>query len=136
MDHTTWARNFFKDDIFATQTTGITIEKADTNYAKCSLTIEPKHLNAANNVMGGVLFTLADFTFAVASNVNTQGTITVSLSSNIEFLGTLKGTALFSEARCIKNGRTTSYFEITITDDLGTLIAHVTATGFKKSLQS
>ena len=30
--------------------------------------IEPRHRNAAGIIMGGAIFTLADFAFAVASN--------------------------------------------------------------------
>ena len=57
-------RAFFKDDVYATQVTGIVIDACGPNYAKCSLALESKHRNAAGQVMGGVLFTLADFAFA------------------------------------------------------------------------
>lgn len=65
-DLTEEARERFANDIFATQTTGIHIEKAEELYAKCTLSIEPRHLNANHTVMGGAIFTLADFTVAVA----------------------------------------------------------------------
>lgn len=69
MDLLTKVREQFKKDRFATEATGITIEAVDENYAKCQLIVEEKHMNAAGSVMGGALFTLADFTFAVAANV-------------------------------------------------------------------
>ena len=53
-----WARN---------QGYNVEIEEVDDGYAKCSLEIQPHHLNAANTVMGGAIFTLADFAFAVAT---------------------------------------------------------------------
>ena len=81
-------------------------------------------------VMGGVPFTLADFAFAVASNWQKPGS--VSLSSNITFLGTAKGECLIAEARCVKNGRTTSYYRIDVTDELGNPVAAVTTTGYHK----
>ena len=59
-------REFFAKDRFATDN-GATIEEVDDGYAKCSLEIQPHHLNAANTVMGGAIFTLADFAFAVAT---------------------------------------------------------------------
>lgn len=79
-------------------------------------------------VMGGVPFTLADFTFAVASNWQNPGT--VSLSSNITFLSSPKGTKLTAEAICIKNGRTTNYYKVEVRDDLDNLIAAVTISGY------
>ena len=51
MDRTEKARELFGTDYFATETTGIVIEKAETNYARCSFRIEKKHLNANHCVM-------------------------------------------------------------------------------------
>ena len=79
--------------------------------------------------MGGATFTLADYTFAVASNFNQPQT--VSVTSQINFIGMAKGTKLISESRLIKDGRSTCLYEIDITDDLGTKIAFVTISGMK-----
>ncbi len=125
------ARERFANDIFATQTTGIHIEKAEELYAKCTLDIEPKHLNANHTVMGGAIFTLADFTVAVA--VNNSGTSTVSLNNFIQFLGVAKGKQLIAETECIKAGRSTVVVNVNIHDDLGNLVARMQATGFRLS---
>ena len=50
----------FANDRFATDN-GAVIEQVDEGYAKCWLEIQPHHLNAAGTVMGGAIFTLADF---------------------------------------------------------------------------
>ena len=50
-------REFFAKDRFATDN-GATIEEVDDGYAKCSLEIQPHHLNAANTDMGGAIFSL------------------------------------------------------------------------------
>ena len=76
-------REVFADDRFATEN-GAVIEKIGDGYAKCSVKLERKHKNAMGGVMGGVYFTLADFAFAVASNHEKMGV--VSISSNIAFL--------------------------------------------------
>lgn len=120
-------RELFAKDKFATDN-GATIDSIGDHYAKCCLTIEPRHKNAMGAVMGGVYFTLADFAFAVASNWQNLGT--VSLSSNINYLSSAKGTMLIAEARCIKKGRTTSYYQTDVTDDLGNLVATVSTTGY------
>lgn len=120
----------FKSDCFAKEM-GAKVEKVEDGYALCSLEIRPQHLNAAGTVMGGALFTLADFTFAVASNWNKP--LTVSLSSTISFLSVAKGRRLLAEARLIKEGRTTCYYNVDILDDTGNIVSIVTINGFKKA---
>jgi len=123
-------RSIFEKDRFATEN-GMVIDEIGENYAKCSLKIADRHRNAMGGVMGGVPFTLADFAFAVA--VNHEEMRTVSLSSNIAFVGMAKGERLIAEAKCVKSGRTTCYYTISITDELGTKVAEITTTGFNKS---
>ncbi len=130
-DLTEESRVRFANDIFATQTTGIKIEKAEELYARCILDIEPKHLNANKTVMGGAIFTLADFTVAVA--VNNSGTSTVSLNNFIQYLGVAKGKRLIAETDCIKAGRSTVAINVNIQDDLGTPVARMQATSFRLS---
>ena len=127
MDRTEKARELFGTDYFATETTGIVIEKAETNYARCSFRIEKKHLNANHCVMGGALFTLADFTAAVAANGDDMATVT--LDSQIHYIRPAKGTYLVAETRCIKSGQKTCVFEVTITDDNDKTVAIATCTG-------
>ena len=78
--------------------------------------------------MGGALFTLADFAFAVAANCGGMGVVT--LTSQITFLGTAKGDRLIAEARRVKQGRSTGYYTVSIQDELGTAVAEVAGTGF------
>lgn len=122
-------RKLFENDRFATET-GAVINEIGDFYAKCSLKLEERHKNALGAVMGGVSFTLADFAFAVAANWQNPGV--VSLSSNIAYLGISKGERLIAEARCIKNGRTASYYNISVQDELGNPVAAVTAIGYRK----
>lgn len=105
------------------------IEEVEEHYAQCSLKLGSRHRNAMGAVMGGVYFTLADFAFAVAANW--QGTGTVSLHSDIAYLGSVKGNQLIAEAVCIKNGRSTSYYKIEVKDELGNLTAVVNTTGYR-----
>ena len=78
--------------------------------------------------MGGAIFTLADFAFAIASNWNKP--TCVSLTSQITYLGRAKGTKLIAEASKVKEGRTTSYYLVEVKDNLGNQVAHVTSSGF------
>lgn len=122
-------REIFKADRFAT-VNGAFIEEVGEDYAKCSLKINDNHKNAAGAVMGGVPFMLADFTFAVAANHEVMRT--VSLSSTISFLGVAKGEMLIATAECVKLGRATCYYNVHVTDEIGTKVAEVVFTGFNK----
>lgn len=121
------ARDFFANDLYATEATGIVIEEVGENYARCSLKLERKHQNAVGHVMGGVMFTMADFTFAVSTNRN--GNLTVSTVAQISHLASPKGDTLYSESRLLRNGHRTCFYQVDITDNTGALIAVVTFTG-------
>lgn len=123
------ARAFFGNDRYAMATTGIEIDAVGKQYAKCSLKLDDRHKNATGHVMGGVLFTLADFVFAVASNFKQP--VTVTVTSQISYLGTPKGDVLFGESKLLKDGRRTCFYEISITDNLGYAVALVTCSGLK-----
>ena len=122
------AREFFVGDKFATNN-GMVIDEIGDDYAITSMDIEEGHLNAAGGVMGGVIYTLADFAFAVASN--NVHKVTVAITCNINYLSGSKGKKLFAKAKCVKDGRTSSVFAVDVTDDLGKDIARFTGTGFK-----
>ena len=120
-------RERFSHDRFAT-VNGAVIEEIAEGYAKCSMQISDNHNNALGAVMGGAIFTLADFTFAVATNW--QENPVVSLDASITFLGKAKGNTLIAEAKKIRAGRRTCCYMVEITDELGSQIAHMTSNGF------
>lgn len=125
------AREFFGKDTYATETTGVTIEDVGDHYARCVLNLNNSHKNAYGGVMGGAIFTLADYAFAVASNFNSVQT--VSTSSQISFVGMAKGSRLIAETSLVKDGRSTCLYTVSITDELGTKVAFVTINGMKLS---
>lgn len=122
------AREEFAGDRFA-MGTGVRIEAVGDRYAKCSLQLTSRHLNAAGQTMGGAIFTLADFTFAVAANFRQPHAVT--LESGIRYLTSPKGETLFAESRLIKDGKRVCFFTVDVTDELGTAVACVTFTGFR-----
>lgn len=119
-------REIFSNDRFAVENYAV-IEEIGEKYAKCSVKLCSRHKNAMGGVMGGVHFMLADFTFAVASNLEKMEV--VSINSNISFLNAVKGDVLYAEARCVKDGRTTCCYTVDVTDDKGTKCACVTVMG-------
>lgn len=121
------ARAMFIKDTYAMVTTGIEIDEVAPQYAKCRLKLKEAHCNATGQVMGGALFTLADFTFAVAANF--KQSLTVTTVSQISYLGPVKGTILYGESKLIKDGKRNCFYQIMITDDLGTDVAMVSVNG-------
>ena len=74
----------FIKDLFVSEGLGAVIDEASYGYARGSMEIEPRHCNALGIPMGGTIFTLADFAFAVASNQ--KGRDVVTQASQITFL--------------------------------------------------
>ena len=123
-------RERFQADRFAAEVTGVEIREAEPGRAVCVLPLGPEHMNANHTPMGGAVFTLADFAFAVAANC--ERLATVSLSSQIAYLSRPKGERLIAVANRVKEGRSTCYYTVDVTDELGTPVAQVTTTGFIK----
>ena len=130
-DRTAEALEKLTDDKFATQAAGAVIEYAQEGYARCSMAVTAQHLNANGSVMGGAIFTLADYAFAAACNVGSMHMVAVT--SSIEYMRAAKGSGiLYAEARCRKAGRSFGFFEITVTDETGREVAVVSTTGYQK----
>ena len=122
------AREHFRKDRFATDA-GMMIDEIGEDTSVCSVTLTDGHKNAYGGVMGGVIFTLADFAFAVcANNIHV---LSVAQQISINYLSAPKGTRLIARARCLKSGKTTSVISVEVSDDTGRNIALFTGTAFK-----
>ncbi len=123
-------RELYKNDRFATNA-GCKIIEADSDKVVCEMEISEKLLNAHGSVMGGAIFTLADFAFAVASNLN--GVPSVAVESDIRFYSATKGKKLIATCKTDKDGRTLGHYTVEIKDDLDKKIAGYTAVAFHKN---
>ena len=122
------ARKEFSKDLYATELSGAEIDEIGENYAKCSMKLTDKHRNAYGGIMGGAIYTLADFAFAVASNFGKEYA-TVSVVGQASFMSAPKGDILYAEADLIKDGRSNCFYEVKITDDMGRIAAVVSFNG-------
>lgn len=122
-------RQLFITDRYANDTTEIEILEIKEGFAKTRLEIKNKHLNGNNVVMGGCIYTLADYTFGIASNCGPMKCVT--LSSNIVFNSPGKGKYLYAQTEQIKNGRTICNYAVKVTDDEGKLIANADFVGYR-----
>ena len=122
------ARVYFSCDRFATEN-GMTLDELDETHAVTSLTVDARHKNAYGGVMGGAIFTLADFAFA--SLTNDRERITVAQQVSINYLSPVKGSRLVATARYKKDGRNSCVVNFDVADDTGREIAQFVGTGFK-----
>ena len=96
------AQAYFQNERFATSN-GMTLEELSETRAVCAMEIAENHHNALGGVMGGAIFTLADFASAALTNHLHRPTVAQQISLN--FLNGVKGTRLTAAATCRKNGR-------------------------------
>ena len=122
------AKKYFEGDKYA-MITGVELDELCDEYSLASLLLGDNHKNANGGIMGGAIFTLADFAFAVLANHLHRPTVAQQVSMN--FLGAPKGGRLFAKAICKKNGSRTVLVNIDVTDDTGRDVAQLVTTGFK-----
>lgn len=118
---------FFTGDKFATQAAGCRIIEGRRGHAVCEMElVRDVHYNAMGGVMGGAIFTLADFALAIACNIGEEPT--VSVSNTIEFMNAAKGSKLIATCDADKSGRRLGFYTVDITDDTGRAVAKMCAT--------
>ncbi len=121
---------FFRNDRFA-NLTGIEILEVAEGYCKAKLEIEDKHLNSANVVQGGAIFTLADLAFGVAAN--SRGQLALAVNVNISFLkGKSEGT-LFATATEVGDPKRIGAYDVLITDENDEVIARFNGLAYRKN---
>ena len=122
------ARAFFRQDLYATEN-GMVLEEYTETGSVCSVELTGHHRNAEGGVMGGVMLTLIDFSFATAACNVHRPTVAQQISMN--FLNPPRGTRLTARSSCRKDGKTSCIYQVNITDDLGVDVAQAVVTGFK-----
>ena len=123
-------REVFSRDRFASEACGCRVVDFAPGHAVCEFEVGPQHLNGMGSVMGGAIFTLADFALAVACNIGEEPT--VSVSNTIGFLSSPKGTRLTAVCDADKSGSSLGFYTCDVHDDLGRHVARMTATCFRR----
>lgn len=122
-------KEFIENDKFA-KSVGIELLEVSLGYAKAKMEIKDIHHNSINTVHGGAIFTLADFTFAVAAN--THNKMSVALNVNISFLKAISEGVLIAEAQEISVNPKIATYKILVSNDLGELIATFEGMAYRK----
>ena len=115
------AEIMWRDDN-ASKGLGMRIDEVRPGYARLSMTVTPNMVNGHNLCHGGLIFTLADSTFAFACNSHNQRA--VAAGASIEFLApAFLGDVLTAEgAEQVLKGRTGVY-DMKVTNQKNELIA-------------
>ena len=117
----------FKRDNFA-KGCGIEINEVRQGYAKCTMKITANHLNGIGIIMGGALFTLADYTFSLAAN--SHGIIAVTRDASITYIRKCTGGVITAIASEISRNEKTGCYSVEITNENGETIAQINGTAF------
>lgn len=123
------AQRFSKHDNFAIHT-GIELLEASTGYARAKLDITEAHFNSFGTVHGGVIFTLADFVFAVAAN--SHGTVAMAINVNISYMKAVTKGTLYAEANEVSLNPKLGTYVVTATDEEGQLVATFQGMAYRK----
>lgn len=123
-------RTFFQNDRFAAHS-GIELLDAGPGWATARMTVADHHLNAADVVHGGALFTLADLVFAVASN--SHGQLALGINVSISYLKAARaGAVLTAEAKEVSRNSKLATYTMEVRDAAGDLVALAQGTVFRK----
>ncbi len=124
-------KRFFEGDGFV-KLAGIEIVEVTAEKAVVKAKITDAHRNANGAVQGGMLYTLADFAFAVLGNHNHPVTVTqVGQISYVKAAMTDEVTATAIES--VRAGHTT-ISQVVIHDDKGQTVCVCTFNGFVKDV--
>jgi acyl-CoA thioesterase len=124
--------DLIQTDAFANHL-GATVQIVAPGHSRVSLTVTEVMTNFHGTTHGGVIFAISDMAFAAACN--SRGRVAVALNVSICYLKpSFPGDRLVAEATEIHNGRRTSLYDITVTnEDTGALIARSQDQAFRKN---
>lgn len=108
---------------------GIRLVEASPGRAVAEMEVAASHLNAVGVVHGGALFTLADFSFAVACNCG--GTLSLAVNTTMNFVRPVTAGRLRAVCEQVADGKLASY-QAKIFDQEGQLIALFTGLAYRK----
>ena len=111
---------FFANDAWAKES-GIELMEVSTGRAKVRMRIEKKHVNGHGTVHGGVIFTLADTAFALASN--SHGIPAAAINAHISYVKSATAGSLYAEATESSLSPKIATYSVIVTDDNGEKIA-------------
>lgn len=107
---------------------GLRFDHVEDGKCKCSLEVTDDHFHPGGVVHGGIAFSLADSSMAMALiSTLDPGYGASTIESKISYLEAVREGVMVSEARIIRRGKRIAFMEAQVTRD-GQLVATATAT--------
>ncbi len=101
----------------------IRTKEVRSGYALVEMTVKDEHLNLHRTAHGGVVFSVIDAAFELASN--SHGTVAMALSVTLNFLKAVQaGDTIVAEASEVDLTRRTGNYRFLVRNRTGDLIAH------------
>ncbi|KRF55138.1 phenylacetate degradation protein [Bacillus sp. Soil768D1] len=123
-------KQVLKDEPFASFL-GMKLTKLGPGTAEAELTPDDRMLNSHGTVHGAIIFSLADYVFAAASN--SYGKIAVGVTTNVNFISAGKrGETLTANAKEIKKNHKLAWYKIEVLNEME-LIATMEAMVYRKN---
>lgn len=106
---------------------GLELLDSGAGWAEVGLTVRPEHVNFNGTCHGGVLFTLADTAFGLASN--SHGQVAIGIDTHMTFAAPARpGDSLTARAEELTRSRRVATYRIDVRRDDGRIIAGLTGT--------
>lgn len=106
---------------------GIVCTRAGHGEAEVRLTLRPEHLNFNGTCHGGVIFTLADTAFGLASN--SHGAVAAGIDAHITYQQPAQaGETLLAHAREVSRSRRLAVYRVDVTREDGRAVSSFTGT--------
>ncbi|MCO0598780.1 hotdog fold thioesterase [Peribacillus butanolivorans] len=123
-------KQVLKDEPFASFL-GMKLTKLGPGTAEAELIPDDRMLNSHGTVHGAIIFSLADYVFAAASN--SYGKIAVGVTTNVNFISAGKrGETLTANAKEIKKNHKLAWYKIEVLNEME-LIATMEAMVYRKN---
>jgi len=118
-----------KQDGFA-RLLGVELVEAGSGRARVQMAVKDEHRNSVGMVHGGVIFTIADYAFAVACN--SHGVPAVAVQCSISYFRPPQGAAITAEASEVSLTRRLGTYTVHVRDTDGNLVALFQGMAFRR----
>ncbi|MBU1230077.1 MAG: PaaI family thioesterase [Proteobacteria bacterium] len=123
-------KRFFNNRDRLCRCLGIEVTDIGHGTASTRMVIEEKHLNGADVVQGGAIFTLADLAFGAAAN--SHGTLALGINMSISYTRPGISGVLTAHAHETSAAGPLSTYVVDIRDEAGETIATFQGTAYRK----
>ena len=130
MENSEKIKKFFVDNDRFARHNGIRLVEASLGRAVVEMDVQEFHLNGAHVVHGGALFTLTDFAFAIACNM--QGRLSLAVNVTMNFVKAVTGGRLRAVCEEVADGKLATYRAI-VSDESGDVVAIFQGLAFRKN---